>query len=149
MLVVVKCPPPKTKPKSRPKKHVTDHPCIRRRRYRELKRMYDIKLAHVYASSICAWAFPNCNNSSRMLASAKEDYHAVPENVQNDPRALILDLHGLLIHKVDLEEDIFFPPWNLEYDQVLQERPRRIYFLVRPDASQFLLWEANHFHVFI
>ena len=84
-----------------------------------------------------------------MLASTKEDYHVVPKNVQNDPQALILDLQGLLIHKVDLEEDIFFPPWNLEYDQVLQERPRRIYFLVRPDARQFLLWEANHFHVFI
>ena len=78
--------------------------------------MYDIKLAHVYASSICAWAFPNCNNPNMMLASAKEDYHAIPKSVQNDPWDLVLDLHGLVVHKVDLKEDIFFPPWNLEYD---------------------------------
>ena len=116
MLVVVKCQPPKTKPKSRPKKCVTDHACIRWRWYRELKGMYEIKLAHVYASNICVWAFPNCNNPNRMLASTKEDYHAVPKNVQNDPWALILDLYSLLIHKGDLEEDVFFPPWNLEYD---------------------------------
>ncbi|KAI5075761.1 hypothetical protein GOP47_0009837 [Adiantum capillus-veneris] len=52
-----------------------------------------------------------------MLALAEEDYHVVQESVQNDPGALILDMNGLLIHKLDLEEDMFFPTWNLQYDQ--------------------------------
>ncbi|MCO5562006.1 hypothetical protein L7F22_015632 [Adiantum nelumboides] len=84
-----------------------------------------------------------------MLASIEENYPIFLESVQNDPRALILDMNGLLIHKVNLSKDMVFPTWNLQYDQILEKRPRRIYFLVRPDARQFLLWAATHFNVFI
>ncbi|MCO5579351.1 hypothetical protein L7F22_033206 [Adiantum nelumboides] len=75
------------------------------------------QLAHVYASSACSCTFPKCNDPSRMLASAEEDNLVVPESVQNDPQALILDMNGLLIHKIDLSEDMFFLTWNLQYDQ--------------------------------
>lgn len=141
------CLPRKRKP--RLKMRCTFHPFRRFRRQRELKKIYYKKLAHVFQSSSCAWAFPNCNDPRLMIGSVPEGYDSYPDSIVDDPRALILDLNGLLIHKVDLEDQMFFPSWHVEYDQVLVEKPRRFYFLVRPDAREFLLWASMHFSVFI
>lgn len=141
---LVCCPPPK--PKSRFKIRCTFHPF---RRQRELKLLYYKKLRHVFRSSSCVWAFPNCNDPRWMIGSRTDEYDRIPASIVDEPRALILDLNGLLIHKVDLEEEMFFPYWHVEYNQVFVEYPRKLYFLVRPDARQFLLWASTHFRVFI